>query len=262
MEGVRIFRDQDYLNTMRNYLHVDGAVSDSHNHDFIDLTNIVPADKIESGDFTLDMSSVSQLTVAQKKQLIQYDLKELLFGLAKHLFGQDITMKWREDFFPFTEPSFELDILFLKDGQSAPSASAATTAEEEDEKWLEVLGCGVVHDDVMKVCKERAAAVNARTGADSSITIGEHGWAFGLGLERLAMVLFSIPDIRLFWSLDPRFLKQFSGDKITTFVPFSKFPLCYKDVSFWLPLEDDAGKIDFHPNEVFEVRIFCVPTMC
>lgn len=60
-------------------------------------------------------------------------------------------------------------------------------------KWLEVLGCGVIQDEVM----------------DNAGRRGEVGWAFGLGLERLAMVLFSIPDIRLFWSEDPRFSSQF-----------------------------------------------------
>lgn len=249
-----MFRDEEYLSTMRRYL---SAARDSHNHDSIDLINVLPPGQDQNGTAELDISAVSLLSVEQKKQLVQYDLKELLFGLAKHLFGPNITMKWREDYFPFTEPSFELDILFLKDGESPPAAT--TTAEEEDEKWLEVLGCGVVHDDVMGVCRDRAAAAN--------LTIGEHGWAFGLGLERLAMVLFSIPDIRLFWSLDVRFLSQFSGDKITKFAPFSKFPLCYKDVSFWLPLPqvgeastlpDNGEKIkmtEFHPNEVFEVRV-------
>lgn len=58
---------------------------------------------------------------------------------------------------------------------------------------MEVLGCGVIHDEVM----------------DNAGRKGEIGWAFGLGLERLAMVLFSIPDIRLFWSEDPRFSSQF-----------------------------------------------------
>ena len=49
------------------------------------------------------------------------------------------------------------------------------------------------------------------------------------------MILFGIPDIRLFWSTDPRFLSQFSEDKITAFKPYSKYPSCFKDVSFWLP---------------------------
>ena len=72
------------------------------------------------------------------------------------------------------------------------------------------------------------------------------GWAFGLGLERIAMVLFDIPDIRLFWSSDPRFLSQFTPGKLSKFTPFSKYPPCYKDVSFWC----DAA---FHDNDFAEV---------
>ena len=62
-----------------------------------------------------------------------------------------------------------------------------------------------------------------------------HGWAFGLGLERLAMVLFSIPDIRLFWTDDPRFHKQFVSGDVVTFKPYSKYPPVYKDIAFWCP---------------------------
>ena len=73
------------------------------------------------------------------------------------------------------------------------------------------------------------------------------GWAFGLGLERIAMILYSIPDIRLFWSKDRRFLSQFTAGKINTFKPFSKYPPCYKDVSFWL---SDSG---LHGNDFCDV---------
>merc|ERR1719230_1220892 len=89
---------------------------------------------------------------------------------------------------------------------------------------MAVLGCGVIHSDVLK-----NAGLPER-----------HGWAFGLGLERLAMVLFSIPDIRLFWSDDERFTKQFkagcfkAGGEGAKFQSFSKYPPCLKDVSFWL----------------------------
>jgi phenylalanyl-tRNA synthetase alpha chain len=61
------------------------------------------------------------------------------------------------------------------------------------------------------------------------------------------MVLFSIPDIRLFWSEDERFTSQFKAGKIVKFNSYSKYPLCYKDVSFWLP---ETG---LHPNDVYEV---------
>lgn len=141
--------------------------------------------------------------------------------MAKHLFG-DVPMRWNSEYFPFTDPSFELEVEF--NGQ-----------------WMEVLGCGVIHREVL---------INAQRAED-------FGWAFGLGLERLAMVLFDIPDIRLFWSEDERFISQFKDGKVTKFQPYSKFPLCYKDVSFWLPKHPSNEEIDaFHPNDVYEVNSF------
>jgi phenylalanyl-tRNA synthetase alpha chain len=71
------------------------------------------------------------------------------------------------------------------------------------------------------------------------------GWAFGLGLERIAMILFSIPDIRLFWSSDSRFLSQFPAGKITTFKSYSKYPPCFKDVSFWTAENEPLHDNDF-----------------
>lgn len=87
-------------------------------------------------------------------------LKATLEGLAKHLFG-DVECRWVDAYFPFTEPSFELEIFFEGD-------------------WLEVLGCGVTQQAIL----------------DANGNAGNVAWAFGLGLERLAMVLFDIPDIR------------------------------------------------------------------
>lgn len=83
------------------------------------------------------------------------------------------------------------------------------------------------------------------------------GWAFGLGLERLAMVLFSIPDIRLFWSEDERFLSQFEPGKINQFKPYSKYPPCIRDMSFWIPAQGDtvdAGTTpSWHDNDYCEI---------
>ncbi|RZB54232.1 phenylalanine--tRNA ligase, chloroplastic/mitochondrial isoform X2 [Glycine max] len=127
------------------------------------------------------------------------DLKQCLEGLARHLFGA-VEMRWVDTYFPFTNPSFELEIYFK-------------------EKWLEVLGCGVTEQEILK-----------RNGKPNNVA-----WAFGLGLERLAMVLFDIPDIRLFWSNDERFTSQFSKGQLgVKFKPFSKYPPCYKDMSFWI----------------------------
>ncbi|KAL0903141.1 hypothetical protein M5K25_027496 [Dendrobium thyrsiflorum] len=127
------------------------------------------------------------------------DLKKSLEGLAQKLFG-DVEMRWIDTYFPFTNPSFELEIFF-------------------QEKWMEVLGCGVTEQEILE-----------RNGKIHSVA-----WAFGLGLERLAMVLFDIPDIRLFWSTDQRFTSQFSEGKLgIKFKPFSKYPPCYKDMSFWI----------------------------
>jgi phenylalanyl-tRNA synthetase alpha chain len=73
--------------------------------------------------------------------------------------------------------------------------------------------------------------------ANANISSQEYaGWASGIGLERFAMIMFEIPDIRLFWSEDQRFLSQFEQDKITKFKPFSKYPSCFKDISFYVQI--------------------------
>merc|ERR1712071_103636 len=74
------------------------------------------------------------------------------------------------------------------------------------------------------------------------------GWAFGLGPERLAMILFSISDIRLFWTDDPRFHSQFQSGEIVHFQPYSKYPPCFKDISFWI-----GNMNTFHPNDLMEI---------
>lgn len=134
-------------------------------------------------------------------------LKEQMVGLVTHLFpGCKYVLNDHE--FPFTDPSFEIEVEYEGD-------------------WMEVLGCGVVKDQIMKDCGYE----------------GKKAYAFGLGLERLAMVLFEIPDIRYFWTEDNRFLSQFEPGKITTFQEYSSYPPCYKDISFWYG--DDFNELDF-----------------
>lgn len=125
-------------------------------------------------------------------------------------------MRWVDAYFPFTEPSIELEIFY-------------------NNEWLEILGCGVIHDNVM-----------IRGGRDINTEVG---WAFGLGLERWAMKLFDINDIRLFWSKDERFINQFKQGEITKFKPYSKFPACYKDIAFWVPMP--ISDATFNENDFF-----------
>ncbi|MCJ1259407.1 hypothetical protein MMC24_007244 [Lignoscripta atroalba] len=139
---------------------------------------------------------------------------------------EPLRVRWIEAYFPFTSPSWELEVFWQGD-------------------WLELLGCGVVKQDLL-----------SNAGVPNQI-----GWAFGVGLERVAMLLFSIPDIRLFWSKDTRFLSQFSSSgSIGRFVPFSKYPACYKDVAFWLRSSSNSAggglrsnAQDFHENDVMEI---------
>ena len=139
---------------------------------------------------------------------------------------EPLRVRWVEAYFPFTSPSWELEVFWQGD-------------------WLEILGCGIVKQEL---------PINA--GVPHKV-----GWAFGIGLERVAMLLFGITDIRLFWSQDRRFLEQFSSDKpIKQFVPFSKYPACYKDVAFWLrSTSSSAGgglrstSLKFHENDIMEV---------
>lgn len=166
--------------------------------------------------------------------------------------AEPLRIRWISASFPFTSPSFEVEVMFRG-------------------KWLEILGCGVVMERTLE---------NARV-------TNKLGWAFGLGLERIAMVLFQIPDIRLFWSQDPRFLSQFASSTssfsrtkdnaktgispaggasvpekgmsesklpLITFKPYSRYPPCYKDVSFWLPTNSSSSNASvIHENDVFEI---------
>lgn len=113
------------------------------------------------------------------------DLKGTLEIFLKDLFGSDTKIRFRASYFPFTEPSAEVDISF-----------ADRTGEEDgDPDWLEILGCGMVHPMVLKL-----------NGYDPEKV---SGFAFGMGIERIAMLLYGIDDLRNFYENDVRFLKQF-----------------------------------------------------
>ena len=105
-------------------------------------------------------------------------LKDLIYTILHSLFGKDVKLRFRPSYFPFTEPSAEVDILF-----------------GDDDNWLEVLGCGIVNPVVLSNCK-----INPEEYS---------GLAFGLGIERIAMLKFGMRDIRDFYKSNIDFLGQF-----------------------------------------------------
>jgi phenylalanyl-tRNA synthetase alpha chain len=117
------------------------------------------------------------------------DLKGALEFFMHELFGQQTAVRFRPHYFPFTEPSFEIDV--------------QSKALKSGEQWIEVAGSGMVHPGVFE-------EVNKARGDNAYDPEKWSGYAFGLGMDRLAMILFDIPDIRLFAQNDLRFLRQFA----------------------------------------------------
>ncbi len=146
-----------------------------------------------------------------EKIITSEDLQNVLIAIAKAVFGSEVKYRFNEDKFPYTDPSLEMEI-------------------EKDGKWIEVLGSGVVKGSVLK-----------NFGVDPEVY---NGWAFGFGLERLAIVSMELPDIRLLWSEDERVKKQLHlGNK---FKEVSKFPPITRDISFIVTK-------DFVPNNYFDL---------
>ena len=117
------------------------------------------------------------------------DMKNLLFVFAKKFFGNDVVLRFRPSYFPFTEPSAEMDVFLGTETQADYRLTKGTG-------WLEILGCGMVDPKVLSNC-----------GIDPK---KHSGYAFGMGIERIAMLKYGVKDLRLFFENDLSFLKQFS----------------------------------------------------
>lgn len=143
----------------------------------------------------------------EKRIITPDDLKNALSDIATNVFGTNF--RFYEHQFPYTDPSFEMEA-------------------EINSKWVEMVGSGMVRKSVL---------------ANMGLT-GYNGWAFGFGLERLAIANMNLPDIRLLWSKDSRVVKQLKlGQK---YVPVSKYPPATRDISF-------VVSKDFVPNNYFDL---------
>ena len=118
------------------------------------------------------------------------DLKDTLYHFAKEMFGKDTKVRFRPSYFPFTEPSAEMDIWAGLETEENRRLTKGTG-------WLEVLGCGMVHPNVLESC-----------GIDSRKYTG---FAFGMGVERIAQLKYRVTDLRLYSENDVRFLRQFKS---------------------------------------------------
>ena len=135
------------------------------------------------------------LTDDNGKTLTIDDLKNVLSEIVQMVFGKDVVYRFNVDTFPYTDPSLEVEV-------------------QINGEWLEILGGGMPRKNVLK---------------NFGVT-GYHGWAFGFGLERLAIISMELPDIRLLWSKDIRVKKQLKlGHK---FKEVSKYPAIIRDISF------------------------------
>ena len=143
--------------------------------------------------------------------MITGDLQDVLSEIARAVFGEKVEYRFNSDQFPYTEPSLEMEVKI-------------------GERWVEVLGAGIVKGAVLK---------NFGVNPDEY-----NGWAFGFGLERLAIISMDLPDIRLLWSQDERIKRQLKlGQK---YKDVSKYPPIKRDISFVV------GK-DFVPNNYFDL---------
>lgn len=178
--------------------------------DFLITGDVYRRDSVDKTHYPI-FHQMEGVTAARTKDALN-ELETVMKGLANHLFPGK-TFRISPDRFPFTDPSIEVEVKFGDD-------------------WLEILGGGIVHTQIRK-----------NLGIDDCLL------AWGIGLERLAMILFEIPDIRLFWTSDSKFIDQYSDGRIKKFVPYSAIDPIERDISFWLPDErvtrNDLGNFEW-----------------
>ncbi|SCU84511.1 LADA_0D02080g1_1 [Lachancea dasiensis] len=229
MEGARVWkRSQEPVPQGTEPLHIqqlrfDLQTLEEQLHQ--ENTNLVVHDDISleqnpKQDYMsdLEVSLCSQHLKRSIELLVAQVFNKKLASMRAAGSNTQLQVRWIKAYFPWTAPSWEIEVFWQGE-------------------WLELCGCGLVREQVL---------LNAGYKPDNQI-----GWAFGLGLDRIAMLLFEVPDIRLFWTMDDRFHSQFHEGQITKFKPYSKYPGTIRDVAFWLP--QDQRQKAIHENDLMEI---------
>ncbi len=179
---------------------------------FFSFGKVYRKDEIDRNHMNVFHQIDGGFLIPKNKKIIGIEeLQNVLADIAKAVFGPDIKYRFNKDTFPYTDPSLEMEV-------------------EINGRWIEVLGCGIMTDTIIK-----------NLGLNPSEW---SNWAFGFGLERLAIISMDLPDIRLLWSKDVRVVKQLKlGNK---FKEVSKYPPIVRDISFIV-------KKDFIPNDYFDL---------
>jgi phenylalanyl-tRNA synthetase alpha chain len=179
---------------------------------FFSFGKVYRKDEIDRNHMNVFHQMDGGFLIPKSKKIIGIeDLQNVLADIAKAVFGPDIKYRFNKDTFPYTDPSLEMEV-------------------EIAGRWIEVLGCGIMTDTIIK-----------NLGLDPEKW---SNWAFGFGLERLAIISMDLPDIRLLWSEDERVIKQLKlGQK---FIEVSKYPPIVRDISFIVPKT-------FVPNDYFDL---------
>ena len=192
---------------------------------FVAIGDVYRKDEIDRSHYPVfhQIEGVYIFDDEQDVEVISKDLIHVLLGLCQVLFPGAET-RVNDDYFPFTHPSYEVEVF-------------------HNGKWIEILGCGVVQPKILENCSDANPAL---LNVDGEL---KRGWAFGIGLDRLAMILFEIPDIRLLWVADEKFTSQFKEGQIIKFIPYSILDPLEKDVSFWIPEDQISHKPDLTESD-------------
>lgn len=183
---------------------------------FLVTGDVYRKDEIDSRHYPVFHQMEGVMILDENTNAEQY-LRNLLVGLISYLFPQ-CQHRFNSDYFPFTNPSYEVEVNYKNN-------------------WIEVLGCGVIQPKIL----ENNGLSNCK------------GIAWGLGLDRLCMILCDIPDIRYLWSTHEKFLSQYADGKLKKFQSYSQLDSQTRDISFYIPasaIQDDKWLME---NTFYEV---------